>query len=154
MKCTTIESAIERYGSIINGVWAEQDCWLKSLLVPDDWFPNWKVLDTAKSVHSLYCNIDMHPALFNALKGIKAAGGASALHSFNGCFNIRNVRGSSNLSCHAYGLAIDIDAQEMPMGTLLRLPDSIVEPFKAQGFDYGGDFMHRKDPMHFSYAWE
>ncbi len=149
-----MEAAIERYGSIVNGVWAEQDHWLQSLLIPEDWFPNWFILNTKHQVHSIYCNIDIHAPLFNALKGVKANGGATALHSFDGCANIRNVRGSNHLSCHAYGLALDINASEEPLGSLGRLPESIVTAFKDQGFDYGGDFHGRHDPMHVSYGWE
>lgn len=156
MKCSTREMAIERYGHIdlVNKVWPHQDIWMKSLAIPGDWFSNWKVLDTGHLVNHLYCNIDMHAPLSNALKQIKDKGLATALHTYDGCFNIRAVRGSNLVSAHAYGLAIDINAKEEPLGSLKRLPEGVVAAFRSQGFAYGGDFHGRKDGMHFSYCWE
>ncbi len=156
MKCTTRQMAISRYGKIdmARRHWPHQEVWMKSLLIPDDWFINWKVLDTKHSVHSIYCNIDIHAPLFNALKDIKAAGAGHHLHTFNGCFNIRAVRGSTNVSSHAYGLGVDINAQEIPLGNSRRLPDVIVNAFRKYGFDYGGDWHGRKDGQHLSRCWE
>lgn len=154
MRCTTREAARERYGDIVNGKWPEQEHWLQTLFIPSFLFPNWTVLNTPHIVKGIYCNIDMGAPLLNALTEIHKNGGGELLHTYDGCFNIRNVRGSSNLSCHAYGLAIDINAQEEPLGSLKRLPDVVVKAFTNQGFKYGGDFHGRKDPQHFSFAWE
>ncbi len=77
-----------------------------------------------------------------------------AVH-FSGSYNYRAVRGSSRLSCHAFGAAIDMDAEHNPMnrehnrGTMSPL---VIEAFKRQGWFWGGDFNSRQDPMHFQAA--
>lgn len=75
---------------------------------------------------------------------------------FSGSYNFRPVRGSSRLSCHAFGAAIDMDAEENPMnsrGDLGTMDDIVISAFKRQGWYWGGDFT-RKDPMHFQAAHE
>lgn len=72
------------------------------------------------------------------------------LSEFGGSFNYRLIRGSSNLSNHSFGIAIDI----MPTGNELgktsgAMPKFAIEAFKAQGFKWGGDYKGRKDWMHF-----
>jgi hypothetical protein len=55
-------------------------------------------------------------ALFEAAPGMRELG-ISGL-SFSGTYDYRNVRGSSKLSGHAFGLAIDVHALETNLGTL------------------------------------
>lgn len=64
----------------------------------------------------------------------------------------RAIRGRNKPSNHSWGLAIDIDATQFPLGSSKRLPEWIVTMFKAHGFDYGGDWTSRPDPMHFEFA--
>ena len=64
----------------------------------------------------------------------------------------RPIRGRRAPSNHSWGLAIDIDATQFPLGSRKRLPEWIVELFKAHGFEYGGDWRRRPDPMHFEFA--
>lgn len=75
--------------------------------------------------------------------------------AFSGSYNPRTIRGSSRLSCHAFGAAIDMDAEHNPMnyehspGTMSSL---VINAFKRQGWFWGGDFRSRQDPMHFQAA--
>lgn len=157
-KCTSREAAIKRYGAIdlAHGHWLNQNQWIKMLDVPSMLFPNWKVLDSQVNVTHIACNIDIHKPLLMALNALHARGLGDQLHTYDGCFNIRAVRGSSLMSTHAYGLGIDINAQANPMGQTLHtnMPAEFVKCFTEQGFAWGGNFHARKDPMHFSYAWE
>lgn len=76
---------------------------------------------------------------------------------FSGSYNYRPVRGSSRLSCHAFGAAVDFDADSLPLGhdvPSAEMPQAVVDAFKAQGFFWGGDYRGRKDPMHFQLAHE
>ena len=83
---------------------------------------------------------------------------AQQLHVFSGTWNIREKRGLSSLSMHAYGLAIDIAA---PYNELGKKPgynkysfteDSlIVKAFKDEGWIWGGPWK-RADGMHFQAA--
>jgi len=63
----------------------------------------------------------------------------------------RPIRGKRTPSNHSWGLAVDIDATQFPMGSKKRLPQWIVDLWKAHGFDYGGDWKGRADPMHFEF---
>lgn len=75
---------------------------------------------------------------------------------FSGTYNNRPVRGSSRKSTHAFGAAIDFDAPNLPLGirgvTSADMPQEVVDAFKETGAVWGGDFVGRKDPMHFQYA--
>lgn len=79
------------------------------------------------------------------------------IRNYSGSYNYRPIRGSSRLSCHAFGAAIDFDAEHLPLGqgvAASAMPESVVQAFKAQGFFWGGDYTGRKDPMHFQLAHE
>lgn len=77
-------------------------------------------------------------------KAVDALGASS----YGGCYNNRSIRGSTNISNHAFGAAIDIDPEHFPLGSKKYQPAIIVDAFKGQGFLYGGDYKGRRDPMH------
>lgn len=84
-----------------------------------------------------------------------AALDATRFTKFSGSYNYRPIRGSSRLSCHAFGAAVDHDAEDNPLGsTHNTIPLGIVACFKAQGFFWGGDYIGRRDNMHFQAAHE
>ncbi|MDY3250513.1 MAG: M15 family metallopeptidase [Candidatus Choladocola sp.] len=87
-------------------------------------------------------------------------------------FNYRNVTGSSNLSNHALGLAIDINPQQNPyvegngtyyhpnaadyvdrsrtdVGHMINHDDLCYQLFTEHGFTWGGDWSSLKDYQHF-----
>jgi hypothetical protein len=73
--------------------------------------------------------------------------GASA---YGGCYNDRSIRGSKNISNHAFAAAIDIDPAHNPLGSKKAKSNPIiVTAFKNQGWLWGGDYSGRRDPMHF-----
>lgn len=79
------------------------------------------------------------------------------VRNFSGSYNYRPIRGSSRLSCHAFGAAIDFDAESLPLGKPVAasdMPQIVVDDFKAAGFFWGGDYTGRKDPMHFQLSHE
>jgi len=159
MKCKTRADAENRYGHIdlASGYWPQMNQWIKPCRIPDDWFPQWKVLDSEQVVKIVAMNIDMHEPFLAALRAIKDKGLGGVLKTYDGCFNIRAVRGSSLVSTHAYGLGIDINASLNPLGgsngDFVKHLD-VVKCFLDQAIDWGGNFRGRKDQMHFSYSWE
>lgn len=103
------------------------------------------------------------PALAVALDAIwSSAGGDDSsvlthVRNYSGSYNYRPIRGSSRLSCHAFGVAIDFDADKLPLGkgvAASEMPEAVVTAFKQAGFFWGGDFTGRKDPQHFQLAHE
>ena len=80
-----------------------------------------------------------------------------------GSVNWRSIAGTSRLSAHSWGIAIDLNArygaywrwQKSPAPeSILNLrrsyPGEIVKIFEAQGFIWGGKWSHY-DLMHFEY---
>lgn len=71
---------------------------------------------------------------------------------YGGCFNFRLKRGGSTYSCHAYGAAIDLDADDntfrdsWPMKA--DMPLEIMECFAREGWISAGAFWGY-DAMHF-----
>ena len=68
---------------------------------------------------------------------------------YGGCYVHRAKRTSTKLSCHSWGIALDIRPATNAMGTPGDMDPAIVKIFRDHGFKWGGDF---KDPMHFQYA--
>lgn len=77
----------------------------------------------------------------------------NATDKFAGIYAVRSVRGlPSHPSMHSFGIAIDMDPGEFPLGSSKRMPQEVVDIWKTAGFFYGGDFAGRKDGMHFQLA--
>ncbi len=76
---------------------------------------------------------------------------------FSGSYNNRPVRGSSRKSTHAFGAALDVAAEELPMGIRVDpaiIPREVVDAFDAFGFFWGNRYLERPDPMHWQLAHE
>lgn len=109
------------------------------------------------AISSITCNVKVAASLRRILAAILAHYGSLTaiqevgLDVYDGCYNDRNVRGStSKRSMHAYGAAIDFDAEHNPLGAMHgRMPAEVVAMFKAEGWRWGGDYSGRKDWMHF-----
>lgn len=146
----TVQEAIDKYGPIVDGKWANEAHWMESFLVPGEFYNHLINTYTGSPTTKIYMNKDMHSPLLLAFKNLKDAGRDRELHSFDGCFVIRSVRGYPNTpSAHSYGLAIDFNAKDNPLGGESSWTDDFVKCFKSAGFYYGGEF-HRRDAMHFA----
>ena len=69
----------------------------------------------------------------------------------------RMVRGNpTKLSCHSSGTAIDLNATKHPLGKAGTFPAEKIPMLRAlakkYGLKWGGDFVKRKDEMHFEIA--
>jgi hypothetical protein len=88
------------------------------------------------------------PALLPFFKGL------------GGTWHWRRIARSRALSTHAFGIAIDLNVQrsnywrwqrpKKPLKWTNRYPQSIVDAFEAEGFIWGGRWIHY-DTMHFEY---
>jgi hypothetical protein len=83
--------------------------------------------------------------------GLKVPTGA-VMVAGNWGFEARNVRGSSSLSFHAFGTAIDVDAPHNGMSYShpppTTFPGSTNTICQADGAEWGGAWNGRTDPMH------
>lgn len=100
------------------------------------------------------------PALERALKRVWDYYGhdqkkidALGISKTAGTYNPRFIRGSTTKwSNHAYGAAIDINAEENGFNVAGNIPIPMIAAFKAEGARWGGDYKGRTDPMHFEFC--
>lgn len=105
-------------------------------------------------VTRIYCNKVMAPALNLAFATIVARDLEYRVLGYGGCFNIRRTRSRDTISTHSWGMAIDINPEQNPLG-MAATPESmhpdLVDCFTEQGFIWGGLF-RRQDPQHFQWV--
>lgn len=78
---------------------------------------------------------------------------ATGASDYAGCYNPRLIRGSqTEWSNHSWGMAIDLSAATNGFNMKATLSQIVIDAFKHQGAFWGGDYQHRKDPMHFEFV--
>jgi hypothetical protein len=79
---------------------------------------------------------------------------ALGISKYAGAYNPRFIRGSTTKwSNHAYGAAIDLNAEDNGFGKGHgNIPQPVIDAFKRQGARWGGDYRGRTDPMHFEFC--
>lgn len=78
----------------------------------------------------------------------------ATVNDFGGCYAFRVMRGiRDTLSAHAWGIAIDLDVCDNPMGAMPRVHPDVIDAFEGEGFAWGGRFPgRRRDGMHFEFV--
>jgi hypothetical protein len=105
----------------------------------------------SKPVYRIFCNTDTHEPLAKAFSLLIETGCYKELETFDGAMNVRWVRGCpGQFSFHSWGVAFDFNAKKNPLGSKGVWSDQFLECFDKSGFDWGGDWKSRPDPMHFS----
>lgn len=108
----------------------------------------------------IYLNKDMIRPLATALERAAQSGVIREIITFDGCFNIRNIRGSQAMSLHSWAVALDFNAAQNPLGMtreqchkagLRPFSETFIQCFEDAGFDSGWRFA-RPDGMHFQLA--
>jgi hypothetical protein len=99
----------------------------------------------------IYCNYDMVACLEQAFRNIINRDLQDHVKTWDGCFNIRNIRGGKTWSLHSWGIAIDINAAWNGLGKTPQMSLELVKCFTDAGFHWGGNWQ-RKDGMHFQLA--
>ena len=68
---------------------------------------------------------------------------------YAGCYAPRRIQPSGQLSLHAWGVAIDINAAANPFMGRSHQDPRLVRTMERHGFTWGGEWPTRPDPMHF-----
>jgi hypothetical protein len=68
---------------------------------------------------------------------------------YAGCYASRRIQPRGQLSLHAWGVAIDLNASANPFMGRSRQDPQLVRTMERHGFTWGGDWPTRPDPMHF-----
>lgn len=96
----------------------------------------------------IYCHKYLVAPLKQAFLNIIQRNLVSQLKTWDGCFQIRNKRGSLSLSIHCWGLAIDTNAAWNAFGAKPTMSKELVKCFTDAGFEWGG-LWAKPDGMHF-----
>jgi hypothetical protein len=104
-------------------------------------------------IGAMTCNTAIFPQLRAALEEVISRGLAGALHpdEYAGCYYPRFIAGTTTLSNHSFGLAMDFNVPGNQRGTVGEMNRDVVDIFKKWGFAWGGDWNYT-DPMHFEMA--
>ncbi len=123
----------------------------------DKWLTLWKA-DIWEAVSGrkwclpfsrMYVNRDIVTALDDTFIALDKAGLIGEIKTFDGCFCIRDVRGKpGKQSIHSWGLAVDFNALENPLGEQGTFTKEFLDVWRKQGWTCGADF-ERRDEMHF-----
>lgn len=122
--------------------------------------PPFRMTYNGKPLSSLSFHRRAAPALERALKTIwdyyghdQAKIDKLGVSKTAGTYNPRRVRGSATKwSNHAFGAAIDLNAEENGFNVEGNIPIPVICAFKAEGARWGGDYRGRTDPMHFEFC--
>lgn len=110
-----------------------------------------------RRIHSLRCHKKVAESLSRVLASIGKGFGSDRgimeeAEDYGGCFNFRNKRGGSSLSIHAWGAAIDLDADDNTFRDhwplTADMPLEIIEAFAREGWVSAAAFWGY-DAMHF-----
>ena len=138
---------VKKFGNPLKDTDSFEDKYMVLWLVPTD-------IKTAIPVlpEKIYCNQLLTKPLQEALRSVMKQNLITEIKAWDGCFNARAVRGEPNIiSMHAFGLAIDLDADENELNSSkTTFSPAFIECFENAGFVWGGDFK-RHDPMHFEF---
>ncbi len=109
--------------------------------------------DTVPILGSVTCHRALLPQLRAALQEVVDRGLASEIHpdEYAGCYYPRFIAGSTTLSNHSFGLALDLNVPGNQRGTVGEMNREVVEIFERWGFAWGGHWGYT-DPMHFELA--
>lgn len=143
-----------RFEPFFKKMYGETEAAVKNNLVTITWIPG---VANAKVQVNKMNNLDVK---FKSLSEDLAKVEKDLIKYINktaGTFNYRQIAGTSRLSSHSYGIAIDINTEysdywqwSKNMEYKNQIPIEIVEIFEKHGFIWGGKWYHY-DTMHFEY---
>jgi hypothetical protein len=113
--------------------------------------------DTNQRIQRVRAHTLLAQHLADTLDKCIEAGVSADRLKYGGCYAWRAKRTSAQLSLHTWGIAVDLEPGENPLGEVWkddgkRLLPQIIATFKAEGWFWGGDFQGTKDPQHFQWA--
>ena len=106
-------------------------------------------LAQGKLPKKIYCNLLMVEPLKKAFSNIIKRGLLDQVKEWNGCYLVRQKRGGTSWSMHAWGLAVDLNASTNGFGKKPTMSKELIACFTDTGaLDWGGVW-GKPDGMHF-----
>ncbi|MCW3070341.1 MAG: hypothetical protein JWO44_231 [Bacteroidetes bacterium] len=138
---TAQEILESRYGSPQAGNFESKWMTLWEVKKEFTWFPKKTIY-----IHKDFCEL-----LKGAFKDLERLNLHTEIKFFDGCFNIRLVRGSKTVySIHSWGCAMDLNAAENPLASEGVWSREFINVMVNHGIFCGQNWIGRKDPMHFA----
>lgn len=110
----------------------------------------------------IYINKIMVEPLTKVLTELVSKGLHKEIKTFDGCFNVRKMRGSNVISMHSFGIALDFNAAWNPLirGVVhtkraelrkkyVNWSEKFLQVWRNNGFECGADWNTVLDGMHF-----
>lgn len=106
----------------------------------------------SQQIQRFSCHESLAPVFTSVFMEIHRRSYWPLLEDFGGCYNCREQRGlNAKPSTHSWGIGIDLNTIQNPLGTKPNMPVQIIHIFTDHGFTWGGVWS-RPDGMHFQYA--
>ena len=127
------------------------------LRIDPAWKRQWLVTSSLPQLGPVRCNRLVLGPLRDAMDEVTRRGLGSLVHTADfqregGCWSPRAVRfGAGQLSSHAWGIAVDINVDDNPLGAAPKQDPRLVEIMARHGFSWGGLWL-RPDGAHFEWT--
>jgi len=119
------------------------------------WMVLWDIPDDInKEIPSLpnkiYINKILITPFEKVLRELISTGLYKEIKTWDGCFNIREKRGSKTISTHSWGIAVDMNAAWNKFKGSVSWSNEFLEVWRKNGWICGADWSQKyKDGMHF-----
>ncbi len=116
----------------------------------------WLTPDDKAFVHSNWFGFVCHrlvvPKFQAAFKNVVDRGLEDQVKTFDGCYNVRNIRGGDTWSTHSWAIAIDLNGPWNRFGqSNFEMTSELAQCYKDVGCIWGGEWS-KPDAMHFQYC--
>ncbi len=121
--------------------------------IESGWVAENIVTDTLPLIGQVSCHRAVMPQVWEIVEDMVEAGQGGLIDpaGFRGCYNPRFIAGSTMISHHTWGIALDVNYPGNEQGLSPTLDPELVERFKDAGFGWGGDWLI-PDPAHFEWT--
>ena len=143
----TAAELLARYGNPLTNRIAFTKKWIMLWKVPDDIH---KAIPCLPKYFEI--NKDIQRPLEKTYRGLIDAGLHKEIKEWNGCFVIRAQRGSTSISRHSFGIALDHNAATNPLYGKISWTEDFLNVWRNNLWICGADFHSRKDAMHMEYT--
>lgn len=121
------------------------------------WITDWKVEDEFPwfPIHALRIHKHFRSQLRDAFRELELLDLHTEIKSIHDCYTVRDTRSaelnqSPVLSVHSWGAALDINADDNPIGSKGTWSDTFLSVMDKYKVFCGQNWSGRKDPMHFA----